>query len=376
MKRGYIFLLLYELVIFIVLFFNSFISGMLGNYKMFIFLLVIIISFKFTLGLEKDRHTCTKDIIMEEIIFFLVFFILYYLLGLVIGFAKIDNYYNMYSLIHIILPIVLGIIAKEYLRYNMMIKSQPKKILYVITTLLFIFMDISSGIRMNLHGSNYEIFLLLAITVFPAISTNIFGSYVTLKSGYKPVILYRLVAELFLYLIPIVPNPNQYFYSVIWLVLPMILCYRLYLIFEKAQDQDIPRDYNKKRVSLLIIPLLVVLFLVYITSGYFHYHAIVIGSGSMEKAIYKGDVVIIEKVKWQDRKKIPKGQVVAFKYGERIIVHRVVEKIDYKNETYFYTKGDANNNRDSWTVTEDMIIGVVNIKIPYIGLPSVWLRNL
>ena len=42
----------------------------------------------------------------------------------------------------------------------------------------------------------------------------------------------------------------------------------------------------------------------------------------------------------------------------------------------FYSKGDANESEDNWVITEDMIIGIVNVKIPYLGLHTVWLNEL
>ena len=49
-------------------------------------------------------------------------------------------------------------------------------------------------------------------------------------------------------------------------------------------------------------------------------------------------------------------------------------KVD--NKYYFYTKGDANEIEDGYPITEDMIVGVVNVKVPYIGLPTVLLNEL
>ena len=130
---------------------------------------------------------------------------------------------------------------------------------------------------------------------------------------------------------------------------------------------------KKKRIGSLIIPILLVIFLVYITSGYFHYHAIVIASGSMEPYILKGDVVVIEKV---NKKDIQIGDVIAYKYDKRIIVHRLVKIIQVGDELYYYTKGDANYDIDNYKITEDMIIGIVNVRIPYIGYPTVWINEL
>ena len=73
---------------------------------------------------------------------------------------------------------------------------------------------------------------------------------------------------------------------------------------------------------------------------------------------------------------IKKGDVLAFKYDKVTIVHRVVNIAQDQGHYYFYTKGDANNHEDNFTIEEEMIIGVVNIRIPWIGIPTVWLNEL
>ncbi len=373
MKKSYKKLLLFYFVLFFALILNSFVSNILSNTRMILFLMIIMIIFYFGFGFEKDRHRYIKDILLEETIFFIIFFLLYYISGMFFGFARVDNYYTIYNIVYIILPIIITILLKEFLRYQMLMKSEGNHFLFILTTLLFLFLDLSNSIYMNLNGSNYEIFLFIAITVLPTIGINIACSYIGYKTGYKPTIFFRLVIELFLYLLPFVPNPNQYIYSIVWLFVPILMCYRVYLFYQKDRDEEVLRDYHKKKIGTLILPTMITIFLVYITSGYFHYYALAIASGSMTPTICKGDVVIVEKTNQYENIEI--GEIIAYKYDDIVIVHRLVEKVKDNQHYYFYTKGDANENIDEYPITEEMILGVVNLKIPYIGLPTVWLNN-
>ncbi len=375
MKRSYKILLVFYSIIFIALILNSFVSNILNGYRMIVFLLIIGVVFKFLFGFEKDRHRYMKDIIFEESIFLLVFFLLYYLSGIIFSFAKVGNYYNLKDMINIILPVVFAIIIKEFIRYQSLTKSEGSKMLIVITTILFILIDITVALYYNKNSTTYEFFKFIALTVLPAISSNIVYSYISIKTGYKPVIIYRLIMELYAYLLPIIPNPNEYIVSIVRLIVPILLCYRIYNFFIKDKDYEIERNYHKKRYGILLIPLSIIIFLVYITSGYFHYYALAIASNSMNPKIHKGDVVIIEKVD-DNFEDIKVGQVIAYKYNDIIIVHRLVEKIKQKGSYYFYTKGDANDDIDGYMITEDMIIGIVNLKVSYVGLPTVWLNNI
>ena len=106
-------------------------------------------------------------------------------------------------------------------------------------------------------------------------------------------------------------------------------------------------------------------------SGYFRYYAIAVASGSMEPKISKGDVVIVDK-KYSG---INVGDVLAYKYDGKVIVHRIYRIVNNDNEYYIYTKGDANNDYDKYKITNDMFVGVVKFKIPIIGYPTVLLNE-
>ncbi len=95
----------------------------------------------------------------------------------------------------------------------------------------------------------------------------------------------------------------------------------------------------------------------------------------MNPEIKKGDVVIIEKIS-TNYDSINIGEVLAYKYNDMIIVHRIVNIVKEQDKYYFYTKGDANNEMDNITITQDMVIGIVHYKVPYIGYPTVWLNEL
>ena len=218
MKTSHKKLLLFQLALSLIIFINSFVSSILSEYKVVLFLIIALVFFKILFGFEKDRHRYTKDIIFEVIIFLLMFLMIYYLFGVVISFAKTANYYNWSGFTKFIFPLVFTIILREFLRYMMLTKSEGSKLLVVTTTLLFIFFDISNALYYNGFGSAYDSFMFVALTLLPAISTNIVYSYISIRTGYKPLFLYALVVGLYPYLLPIVPNPDEYIASVVNLI--------------------------------------------------------------------------------------------------------------------------------------------------------------
>ena len=103
---------------------------------------------------------------------------------------------------------------------------------------------------------------------------------------------------------------------------------------------------------------------------------VAIASGSMSPEIKKGDAVIIEKLSNKKISELKKGDIIAYKYSDVLIIHRI-EKIEIAGDKYyFYTKGDANSDIDEWIVEDNMIVGKINLIIPYLGKPTVWVRSL
>lgn len=375
MKKSHKKLLIFQGVIFLIFILNSFVSNILKEYNFVILLAVSLLGFKVFFGFERDRHRYTKDVIFDVIIFLLIFFSLFYLFGLVIGFAKTANYYNWYGVKEFILPLILSVVLKEILRYMMLRKSEGCSLLYITTYILFVFLDVTDALYYNNFESGYKTFIFIALTLLPALSSNLVCNYISIKSGYKPLLVYLLATRLYVYLIPIIPNPNEYITSIIHFLLPIFLGYRIYSFYQNEKDDYTDRDYNKKNIGALVLPTLLTVIMVYFTSGYFSYYAVAIASGSMEPKISKGDVVIIKKIE-SDYDSLENGQIIAYRYNGVIVVHRIINIVNEEGKYYFYTQGDANANPDNYAITEDMVLGTINFWIPFVGLPTVWLNEM
>lgn len=373
MKRGYKKLLIFEILLILILILNSFVWNILKGYVMIGFLLLLIVLFMFFFGIEKDRHRYVKDIIFDMVILLLGAFLLYYLTGIFFGFYRVDNYYTLYGIMTFILSNALLVCLKEYLRYQVFNKSEGNKTLVILSCVLFILFDLTSSLHYADFSSVYNAFMFFALTFIPMVSINIAASYITMKVGYKPNLVWRLVTTLYVYMLPMVPNPNEYILSLIRFAFPLLLAYRVHIFFAKEKDREVDRNYKKRNILVLMIPSVFMLVVIYLTSGYFKYSALAIASGSMSPNINKGDVVIYEKIDSYDSLKI--GDVIVYKYDNVVVVHRIINIIN-EDGYYFYTKGDNNNSLDNVAVKEDMLIGIVKGRLPYIGLPTVWLNGL
>ena len=374
MKKSYLKLIIFSILLIIIVLLNNFILNILGTYwRLSAFLLLSIIAFKLIFGLEKDNHRYTKDILFNIIIIYLISFIAYYLFGLLIGFVRTEMQYSFYGLTTFVLPFIIMITLKEFLRYQMVTKAEKSRMLIILVTTTFVVFDTIMSQYLNFN-SKYTIFMFIAITLLPAISNNIAATYIARRIGYKPNILWLAIAGLYYSLLPIVPNSGVYVGAMIKFLFPVVIAYNVYNFFSE-RGRQVPIRNNKKELYLNAMSLtLLVTVLVYFTSGYFRFHAIAVATGSMTPNIMKGDVVVIDKK--VEAKNLKVGQVLAHKYDSKIIVHRIVDIVNVGGEYYIYTQGDANNAKDDYVIYENMIVGVVNIKIPYAGFPTVWLNEL
>ncbi len=374
MKRGYKKLLLFEFFVVILVLLNSFLFKFLNQSTIILFFIGLLFLFKFIFGFEKDKHRYTKNVIIEIFIILLMFFIIFYLFGLIVGFVKNNSYLNFYGLSNIIIPIFITIILKEILRYEILMKASDNKLLIILSCTLFIIFDLFNVFNLNDFSSKYNIFLFISLNLIPAISNNVVCTYLSIKTGYKPLIFYQVIIQLYSYLLPIIPDVSEYIVSLIGLLLPIIIGRRIYNIFKVENDEDIVRNYKKKDYLILGFSSFIVIFLVYFCSGYFKYHVIAIASGSMHPYLNKGDLAVIEKINKDS--KLKKGTIIAYKYNGVTIIHRINRVVKINNEDIFYTKGDSNNEEDKYKVKKSMISGIVKVNIDYVGWPIVWLNEL
>lgn len=91
-------------------------------------------------------------------------------------------------------------------------------------------------------------------------------------------------------------------------------------------------------------------------------------SGSMEPAIHVGSIVVS-----QPQKNYKVGDIITFaplgaKKGDTV-THRIYSEKTQNGQTYFETKGDANNAPDTELIPVSSVLGKEAIEIPLIGYP-------
>ena len=101
----------------------------------------------------------------------------------------------------------------------------------------------------------------------------------------------------------------------------------------------------------------------------------VVVSGSMAPAVRPGDVVLAMPVARTANARPAAGKVVVVADPVRpgsLLMHRLIK---YDDESRMILKGDANQVADSIPVPLKDLKGVAKVRIPYIGLPYLWVEQ-
>lgn len=340
-----------------------------------VFFVLLGIIYYFLFGFSNSRNKTKSLTIKTIIMWILIYYFLTYMLGIILGFLLSPYSFTFGGILNNIIPSILLIVVQEIVRFMYIRVKGNSYVRIGIFTLLFIIFDIVIGFRIYNLSSIDGIIKFVGLLLLPSVSKHLLLSYLSCKSGYVSGILYRLLLETIIFVLPIVPDLSVYIESVVKISFPVLLFFTLDSTLEKYENNKRKKRENK-RVYVYVPITFILIILVSLVSGIFKYHMIAIGSGSMEPYIKIGDAVIIEKLSKEELSLLDNGDLLAFENDNRIVVHRI-EEIKIIEDSYeFITKGDANANVDDFVVKEDDVIGTVNVKIPYIGLPSVWLSDI
>lgn len=377
MKKGFNKILILEIILLIFLLFNSFVFRIANMYVISGIMLPFLILMIVLNGFEKDNYRYKKDVLLNIIIFLLMYYFITYFLGLFSGFVKSSYSLSFINIIKNTFPVIALILISELMRYVLFNKTKRNLPCLIIGCLLFVMVDVNTMVHIYDVKTALGITKMICLVVFPSITKNIFLTYLTMKVGYKNGIIYRLITEISTYLLPIFPDFGEYINVLLKTVLPIAIMARLNNMFNYYSVRKIKDSrYNNRKLVLYSVITFSLLTIVLLTSGLFTYQALTIGSGSMSPAIEKGDVIVLKSMKNEEARKIKKGDVLVYNHDNKIIVHRVIKKSNNGETISFKTKGDYNNAKDSWTVKQEDVIGIVKFRIRWVGMPTVALNEL
>ena len=369
-------ILLLEIITLLLLILNVFVKNILTEYTIILFLLILFLISLALVGFKKER-TIEKRKVLKQIVFYTVsFLILIYGLGLLVGFLSTSYSLTIINIFRNSLPVILLVIVEELYRYNICKNGENSKLIVYTSVIVFTLVDVSLFISNYNLSDLSSILKLSTVIVCPSIFKNIMLSDFSKRYGYTVCMIYQLIMGLYVYIVPIFPNLNEYLESIVMSILPICILILINMQFEVRMPEDIR---NKHIVSKIFSGIMIIIITITIClfSNLFPWWIAIVGSGSMTPTINVGDAIIIDKVAETEMDKLKVGDILVFKVNKSIYTHRIIN-IDVINDEYFIsTKGDrVGNVVDDWLVKRKDVIGVVKFRIPYVGYPTVWLNNL
>lgn len=311
-----------------------------------------------------------REVLLLTTIVAVLYVVLMLIAGTFVTSYKNPYFVNVERLFELIIPSVIIIIASEIIRYVLL--GQKNKFATIMSWLICVIAEVLmfSGIA---DFENFNHFMdLVGMTLFPAVSSNVYYHYIAKRFGTLPNMSFRLICALYVYFIPVYSEIPNALHACIKILLPLVMLALTSALFEKKKRNAIVKGKKASLISM-VVAVVVVVSTAMLISCQFRFGAMVIATESMTGEINKGDMIIYERY---DGQTIKEGQVIVFLQYENKIIHRVIKIEHIGNEVRYYTKGDANEEQDQGYITDADIVGLTDMKIAYVGFPTLWLREL
>ena len=375
----YITQLILELVLASLLFFNVFVSKSLDTtlclISLSVFLILTVLLKQFKKPVLRNKIDGLLVVLGTTIILMGAFYMLGFKTGFSNSYSSIfKNYISPIAWIKVFLIVGLSELIR-YVVVNIECRKNFFKFSYqalMVIILFYVEMNIATkSYNFSSFNQLYEFFALIFVQ---SISKNLLLNYVTKRYGIKPCLCYRLIMDLYIYILPIVPKINVFIEGVILLVFPYVVYSLLKSLEDHNKLEPIRKTKKHNKISTIIFSV-VFAVLVALVSREFEYAMIAIGSGSMTGTVNKGDAIVYKKYH-QDTDTLKEGDIIVYVKENVTIVHRIYRIYNLDGETVYQTKGDYNENADNWVVKKGDITGMVKFRVLLIAWPSVYLNEI
>lgn len=375
----YITQLILELVLASLLFFNVFVSKLLDTtlclISLSVFLILTVLLKQFKKPVLRNKIDGLLVVLGTAIILMGAFYMLGFKTGFSNSYSSIfKNYISPIAWIKVFLIVGLS----ELIRYVVVNIECRKKFFnfsyQVLMVIILFFVEMNIATKSYNFSSFNQLYEFFALIFVQSISKNLLLNYVTKRYGIKPCLCYRLIMDLYIYILPIVPKINVFIEGVILLVFPYVVYSLLKSLEDHNKLEPIRKTKKHNKISTIIFSV-VFAVLVALVSREFEYAMIAIGSGSMTGTVNKGDAIVYKKYH-QDTDTLKEGDIIVYVKENVTIVHRIYRIYNLDGETVYQTKGDYNENADNWVVKKGDITGMVKFRVLLIAWPSVYLNEI
>ena len=297
----------------------------------------------------------------------------YFVFGFIDGVGASMYDTSPLGIIKNILTLGSVLVLRELVR-NHIINAVEKK--YAVTfgiliILIFSFAEINFKALLEI-GSMEELLTFLSYSVLPPLLFNAFMTVAAFIAGAIGPIIYALITNVPLWVISVLPNLKWITVLLVGSLFPLLCIIVLRNVQKSKSTRGKKRAKKEENPYSWIAVSIVMVALVWFALGIFPVFPSIIVSQSMEPVISKGDLVFVQKT---DTEKLDVGDIIQYQLDDIQVFHRIISVEYSQGIKYFITKGDANNAEDPNPVMEAQVMGEYLGRIPYIGWPSLWLRQ-
>ena len=295
--------------------------------------------------------------------------------GLFCGFGKSPYSFTPQGIFINLIFVGSALVAMELSRAYI-INSFSKRhtiLILALIALLFTMFGFSPARFMGL-GEPLATVTFLGGDGIPLLAENLLACFLAFLGGPIPAIAYRGVLEAFEWFCPILPDLSWGIKALVGTIVPAVG----FLAVQSLSSGQLRIARRERRVrggSSIVgwtVAGIVVLALLWFSLGLLPFYPSTVAGGSMSPALNLGDMVIASKV---SPDVIREGDIIEFRQGEVMVIHRVIEVQETEGSKFFITKGDANRVADMDPVSPKQVKGRVMLNVPKLGWVTLFFRS-
>ena len=295
--------------------------------------------------------------------------------GLFCGFGKSPYSFTPQGIFINLIFVGSALVAMELSRAYI-INSFSKRhtiLILALIALLFTMFGFSPARFMGL-GEPLATVTFLGGDGIPLLAENLLACFLAFLGGPIPAIAYRGVLEAFEWFCPILPDLSWGIKALVGTIVPAVG----FLAVQSLSSGQLRIARRERRVrggSSIVgwtVAGIVVLALLWFSLGLLPFYPSAVAGGSMSPALNLGDMVIASKV---SPDVIREGDIIEFRQGEVMVIHRVIEVQETEGSKFFITKGDANRVADMDPVSPKQVKGRVMLNVPKLGWVTLFFRS-
>jgi signal peptidase len=295
--------------------------------------------------------------------------------GLFCGFGKSPYSFTPQSIFINLIFAGTALVAMELSRAYI-INSFSKRhtiLVLALVALLFTMLSLPLGRFMGL-GEPLATVTFLGGDGIPLLAENLLACLLAFLGGPILAIAYRGVLQAFEWFSPILPDLSWGIKALLGTIVPAVG----FLAVQALSSGQLRIARREKRVrggSSIVgwtVAGIVGLALLWFSLGLLPFYPSTVAGGSMSPALKLGDMVVVAKV---SPDVIREGDIIEFRQGEMMVIHRVIEIQETEGSKFFITKGDANSIADIDPVSPEQVKGRVMLNVPRLGWVTLFFRS-